>query len=251
MLVKIFYNDAELGRMAANDAAEILRNAIARQGKARIIVATGASQFSFLKELTASPAINWQRVEMFHLDEYVSLPITHGASFRKYLLDRLINPVSVGHYHLLDGEGDLTELCRKVGTELNTSPIDVAFVGIGENGHLAFNDPPADFASVEPYLVVNLDEDCRRQQVGEGWFKELSEVPQRAITMSIYQILKARKILCIVPDQRKALAVKACLEGKISPAAPASILQTHSDVTIYLDKFSSSLLNQRFSAGNL
>jgi glucosamine-6-phosphate deaminase len=248
MLVKVFHNDAELGQAAANDAAGILRNAIARQGKARIIVATGVSQFSFLKELTASPGINWQQVEMFHLDEYVGLPITHGASFRKYLLERLINPVSVGRYHLLDGEGDLTELCRKTGTELNTAPIDVAFVGIGENGHLAFNDPPADFESVEPYLIVKLDEDCRRQQVGEGWFKELSEVPERAITMSIHQILKARKILCIVPDQRKALAVKACVEGKISPTAPASILRTHSDVTLYLDEFSSSLLNQRSSA---
>ncbi|MGH7978331.1 MAG: glucosamine-6-phosphate deaminase, partial [Limisphaerales bacterium] len=213
--------------------------------------ATGVSQFSFLKELTASPKVDWGQVEMFHLDEYVGLPITHGASFRKYLLERLIRPAGIGYYHLLDGEGDVAAVCRQVGTELNATPIDVAFVGIGENGHLAFNDPPADFTTEEPYLIVNLDEACRRQQVGEGWFKDLSEVPQQAISMSIRQILKARKILCIVPDQRKAQAVKACLEGEISPATPASILRTHPDVTFYLDKNSSFLLDQRILAGAL
>jgi glucosamine-6-phosphate deaminase len=247
MLIKILPNCSELGQVAADEAAVVLRDAIARQGKARIIAATGASQISFLKELTASPKINWQQVEMFHLDEYVGLPITHGASFRKYLLERLIKPACVGRYHLLDGEGDVAVVCRKIGAELNAAPIDVAFVGIGENGHLAFNDPPADFKTEEPYLVVNLDEGCRRQQVGEGWFKNLSEVPQQAISMSIRQILKARKILCIVPDRRKAQAVKACLEGEISPAAPASILRTHPDVTLYLDMNSSSLLDQRTS----
>ena len=227
----------------------MLRDVIAKQGKARIIAATGASQFSFLKELTASPKIDWKQVEMFHLDEYVGLPMTHGASFRGYLLERFIKPARVGKYHLLDGEGDVAEVCRRVGAELNAAPIDVAFVGIGENGHLAFNDPPADFVTEEPYLIVDLDEACRRQQVGEGWFKNLSEVPQRAISMSIRQILKARKILCIVPDQRKAPAVKACLEGEISPAAPASILQTHPDVTFYLDEKSSSLLQSQTLAG--
>jgi len=251
MLTKIFLNNSELGRVAALEAAMVLRDAIARQGKVRIIAATGASQFSFLKELTASPKINWQQVEMFHLDEYVGLPITHGASFRKYLLERLIQPAGVGRYHLLDGEGDVSATCRRVGAELNANPIDVAFVGIGENGHLAFNDPPADFTTDEPYLIVNLDEDCRRQQVGEGWFKDLSEVPQQAISMSIRQILKARKILCIVPDQRKGQAVKACLEGEISPAVPASILRTHPDVTLYLDKDSSSLLDQKTLSGAL
>ena len=249
MLIKTFQNNSDLGRAAAADAAAVLRDVIARQGKARIIAATGASQFSFLKELTASPKIDWAQVEMFHLDEYVGLPMTHGASFRGYLLERLIKPARVGKYHLLDGEGDVAEVCRRVGAELNAAPIDVAFVGIGENGHLAFNDPPADFKTEEPYLIVDLDEACRRQQVGEGWFKNLSEVPQRAISMSIRQILKARKILCIVPDQRKAPAVKACLESEISPAAPASILQTHPDVTFYLDEKSSSLLKPETLAG--
>lgn len=244
-MIQIFKNSYDLGRAAADRAAATLQNAIAKQGRARIIAATGASQFSFLKELTASPAIDWRRVEMFHLDEYVGLPITHGASFRKYLLERLIQPAGIKHYHLLDGEGDVVKVCRRVGAELNTAPIDVAFVGIGENGHLAFNDPPADFNTEEPYLIVNLDEACRRQQVGEGWFKELSEVPRQAISMSIRQILKARKILCIVPDNRKAQAVKSCLEGEVSPMVPASILQTHPDVTFYLDRDSSSLLDRQ------
>src|SRR5271157_4358463 len=245
MLTRVFDNTSELGREAAASAAVVLRDAIARQGKARLIAATGASQFCFLKELTASPRINWQQVEMFHLDEYVGLPIIHRASLRKYLLERLIEPAGVGRYHLLNGEGDVGAVCRKAGAELNAAPIDVAFVGIGENGHLAFNDPPADFATEQPYLVVHLDEVCRRQQVGEGWFKDLSEVPQQAISMSIRQILKARKILCIAPGQRKAQAVKACLEGEISPAAPASILRTHPDVTFYLDTESASLLDRK------
>ncbi len=247
MFIKILPSSSELGQLAAEEAAVVLRDAIARRGKARIIAATGASQFSFLKELTASSKINWQQVEMFHLDEYVGLPITHAASFRKYLLERLIKPAGVGRYHLLDGEGDLAAVCRMAGAELNAAPVDLAFVGIGENGHLAFNDPPADFTTEVPYLIVKLDEACRRQQVGEGWFRDMSEVPQRAISMSIRQILKARKILCIVPDRRKALAIKACLEGEINPAAPASILRTHTDVTFYLDADSASLLDQRTS----
>jgi len=242
MQTKIFHNNSEVGQAAAAEAAAVIREAIARRGKARIIAATGASQLLFLKELTASPKIDWQRVEMFHLDEYVGLPIKHGASFRKYLLERLIQPASIGHFHLLDGDGDVGAVCRKVGVELNAAPIDVAFVGIGENGHLAFNDPPADFKMEEPYLVVNLDEACRRRQVGEGWFKDLTEVPQQAMSMSIRQILKVRKILCIAPDRRKARAVKLCLEGEISPAAPASIHRTHPDVTLYLDTDSSSML---------
>src|SRR5688572_20120904 len=179
---------------------------------------------------------------MFHLDEYVGLPVTHPASFRKYLLERLIQPAGIKQYHLLDGEGDAQAVCERVGVELSKAPIDAAFVGIGENGHLAFNDPPADFKTEHPYLIVELDEACRKQQVGEGWFKNLGEVPKQAISMSIRQIMKARKILCIVPDQRKAEAVKACLEGSVSPLAPASILQTHPDVTIFLDTASASLL---------
>src|ERR1039457_1997864 len=201
MTIKVFQKSVEMGGAAASVAATVLRETISKRGQARIIAATGASQFSFLKALTESPGINWSAVEMFHLDEYVGLPITHAASFRKYLLERLIKPAGISRYHLLDGEGDAREVCRRVGAELATAPVDVAFVGIGENGHLAFNDPPADFETEQPYLIVNLDEACRRQQVGEGWFKDMAAVPKQAISMSIRQILKSKKILCIVPDR--------------------------------------------------
>ncbi len=242
MDLNVFSSSDTLGAAAADRAATVLRAIIAQQGQARIIAATGASQFNFLTALTRAPGIDWERVEMFHLDEYVGLPVEHPASFRKYLLERLIRPTGIKRYHLLDGEGDVKAVCQRMGTELNRAPVDVAFVGIGENGHLAFNDPPADFATEQPYLVVELDEACRRQQVGEGWFKDLAEVPRQAISMSIRQILKAKKILCIVPDQRKAAAVQACLEGPVSPQAPASILQTHPAVTVFLDPASASLL---------
>ena len=245
MIRKIFDDKAALGRAAAADAAASLRQAIAANGTARIIAATGASQFEFLGTLSADTSIDWQKVEMFHLDEYVGLPIDHPASFRRYLLERLIRKTGIPRAHLLDGEKDPQQACREVSAEIAKALIDVAFVGIGENGHLAFNDPPADFQTEEPYIVVRLDEACRRQQVGEGWFESLDKVPERALSMSIRQILKARKILCIVPDARKAPAVKACLEGRVDPMAPASILQTHPDTTIYLDRESAKLLEKR------
>jgi glucosamine-6-phosphate deaminase len=197
-----------------------------------------------LKAVASAPGIEWARVEMFHLDEYVGLPISHPASFRKYLLERFIKPTGIQRYHLLDGEGDMAAVCRNLGNELKQAPVDVAFVGIGENGHLAFNDPPANFETDEPYLVVELDQMCRQQQVAEGWFKDVPEVPKQAISMSIRQILSARKILCTVPGERKARAVKACLQGPVSPMAPASILQTHPDVTVFLDTASAALLTQ-------
>src|SRR5580698_5528835 len=181
--------------------------AINMRGQARIVVATGASQLEFLAALTRTEDIEWQRVEMFHLDEYIGLPMTHPASFRKYLLENFIQRTGIVKYHLLDGEGDVREVARQAGASLNAAPIDIAFVGIGENGHLAFNDPPADFESEEAYLIVKLDEACRRQQVGEGWFTDISEVPRRAISMSVRQIMKAREILVVVPDARKANAV--------------------------------------------
>jgi glucosamine-6-phosphate deaminase len=250
MIIKTFNSSTDLAQAAARRASEIISGAIASHGAARIIVATGASHLAFLKAVVASPGVDWSKVEMFHLDEYVGLPATHPASFRKYLLERFIRPTGITHYHLLDGEGDSEAVCRKMGEELNSGPIHVAFVGIGENGHLAFNDPPANFKTKTPYLVVNLDEACRRQQVGEGWFRDLGEVPRQAITISIRQTLKAEKILCVTPELRKAKAVKACLEGPISPAAPASILRTHSDVTIFLDQESSSLLEPRALANH-
>src|SRR5260370_31119910 len=193
-----------LSRAAADQASAAIRRAILDHGCARIIVATGASQLDFLDALTKERNIDWQQVEMFHLDEYVGLPITHPASFRKYLLERLIRKVGIRKYHLLDGEGDTSEGVHNVGEALRAAPVDGAFVGIGENGHLAFNDPPADFETEEPYLIIDLDEACMRQQVGEGWFTNISEVPRQAISMSVKQILKATEIICVVPDARKA-----------------------------------------------
>jgi glucosamine-6-phosphate deaminase len=243
MMVKVFDDKKLLGEAAAQQASKAIRRAIGEQGMARIIAATGMSQVDFLDALTRADKIDWRKVEMFHLDEYVGLPLTHPASFRKYLFERLIHKVGITNYHLLDGTGDANETVRVVGDALRSAPVDVAFVGIGENGHLAFNDPPADFQTEEPYLIVELDEACVCQQVGEGWFGNISEVPRRAISMSVRQILKAREIVCVVPDARKAAAVKLCFEGEISPMAPASILRTHPAATIYLDRASASLLS--------
>ena len=242
MIIKVFDDKIQLGEAAAEQAASAIRRAISMRGQARIIAATGASQFEFLNALTARRDIDWPRVEMFHLDEYVGLPITHPASFRKYLLERLIEPTGIANHHLLDGEANASEVCNRTGAAIASAPIDAAFVGIGENGHLAFNDPPADFETEAPYIVVHLDEACRRQQVGEGWFAGLEDVPRQAISMSVKQILKAREIVCIVPDARKAEAVKTCFENEISPMVPASILRRHEQTTVYLDPASASLL---------
>jgi len=242
MQIKTYIDRFAMSCAAARHAARLLRDAIATQHGARIIAATGASQFDFLDALTSERDLDWTRVEMFHLDEYVGLPITHRASFRKYLLERLIGKVGIGRYHLLDGEQDPDLVAERVGCELASAPIDVAFVGIGENGHLAFNDPPADFATEQPYLIVTLDQACRRQQVGEGWFESVADVPSRAISMSVRQILKSREIICVVPDERKAPAVKACVGGEISPMTPASILRTHAKTTLYLDQPSAACL---------
>src|SRR5882762_3788803 len=214
MNVKVFDDTASLGKAAAGQAATAIRRVVQDLGRARIIAATGASQFEFLDALTREPEIDWQRVEVFHLDEYIGLPFTHAASFRKYLLERLIRKTAIKQYHLLDGDSNPEAAVHRMGEELKAAPIDVAFVGIGENGHLAFNDPPADFKTEEPYLVVDLDEACRDQQVGEGWLAGVSEVPRRAISMSVRQILKAKEIIAVVPDARKAQAVKSCVEAK-------------------------------------
>jgi glucosamine-6-phosphate deaminase len=179
---------------------------------------------------------------MFHLDEYIGLSADHPASFRRYLLERLIRPTGLARHHLLDGEQDPAEVIRSTGDALRSAPIDCAFVGIGENGHLAFNDPPADFDTTEPYLIVQLDEACRRQQVGEGWFASIDEVPERAISISVRQILTSKEIVCVVPDARKADAVKKSLEGPVTADVPASILRTHPNATIYLDAESAALL---------
>ncbi len=244
MLIRVFGNRVSLGQAAAEQAAAAIRRAIAERGRARIIAATAASQLEFMDALTKAPEIDWSKVEVFHLDEYIGLPVTHPGSFRKMLLEQLVRKTGITHYHLLDGDAaDPSNVVRRVGKELASMPVDIAFLGIGENGHIAFNDPPADFETEDPYIIVNLDEACRQQQVGEAWFADISQVPRRAISMSARQILKAREILAVVPGPRKAAAVKLCLEGTIGPMAPASILRTHPNATVYLDQASASLLS--------
>jgi glucosamine-6-phosphate deaminase len=239
----VFPDGQSLARVAADEAAARVGAAIADRGRARIIAATGMSQIAFLDALVHASGVDWSRVEMFHLDEYVGLPADHPASFRRYLLERLIRPAGLRTFHLIDAEHDAADVCRRLGRAIAEAPVDVAFVGIGENGHLAFNDPPADFETTDPYLVVRLDEACRRQQVGEGWFKSMEDVPERAVTMSISQILKSRAIVAVVPEARKAEAVRRCFEGEISPQAPASILRKHADTSVFLDVDSAALLN--------
>jgi len=227
---------------AAAHAASSLRRIIAQSGKARVVAATGASQLEFLQALTALTGIDWPRVELFHLDEYVGIPESHPASFRRYLRENLIDKTSIRTYHFLDGTGGVEDVIRDVGRELARAPIDIMFAGIGENGHLAFNDPPADFDTTDPYILVNLDEACRQQQVGEGWFRRIEDVPTRAISMSIRQMMKADELLVIVPDARKALAVNASVEGDITALVPASIIRTHPNVTLFLDEPAASRL---------
>ncbi len=241
--IRLFDDPVALGRGAALAAGEIIADAVAARGQARMVAATGLSQVHMLAALVERRDIPWARVEMFHLDEYIGLPATHPASFRRYLRERLIDPAGIDTTHLLDGEQDPELVCQSVGRAIASAPVDLALVGIGENGHLAFNDPPADFETREPYIVVTLDEACRRQQVGEGWFPSIDAVPAQAISMSVRQILEARRILCIVPDERKAEAVRATVEGPVTPAVPASILQTHPAVTIFLDRGSASRLS--------
>lgn len=245
MIFKVLPNKVALGKAAAEHAAAEIRSAIRRDGRARIIAASAASQFEFLDALTQSRDIPWAHVELFHLDEYIGLPPEHPASFCKFLRDHLISKTGITSTHLLDGSADLKSVIRAANEAISSAAIDVAFIGIGENGHIAFNDPPADFETEDPFLVVTLDEACRRQQVGEGWYKSIADVPTHAISMSVRQILKSKEILAVVPDQRKAQAIHSCFDSEISPMVPASILRTHAHATIYLDTYSASLLNPR------
>ncbi len=243
MRIEVRQTSQELAEAAAKEAAAILKTVLKQKAEANAIVATGMSQAAFLGQLAQTPGVDWTRVVFFHLDEYVGLPISHPASFRKYLRERVDARVHPKAFHYINGENaDPREECRRVGEEITRREIDVAFVGVGENGHLAFNDPPADFDTTEPYLVVNLDEACRRQQVNEGWFKTVDEVPTQAISMSVRQILKAHHILCVVPDERKAKAVRDCFGDGVTNMHPGSILQTHPACTVFLDRDSASLL---------
>jgi glucosamine-6-phosphate deaminase len=232
---------------AAEYGAVAIKQAITAKGSANIILATGASQFEMLQSLVARSDVDWSKVTAFHLDEYIGLPATHPASFRKYLQERFVaNVPALQAFYFVEGDRTNPEKeCQRLNAIIQAYPIDVAFVGIGENGHLAFNDPPADFTTETPFIIVELDEACRRQQLGEGWFTSLDEIPKRAISMSIRQILKSRRLVVTVPDERKARAVKWVVEGEVSNLCPASILQTHPDCTLFLDPASASLLQKR------
>jgi len=246
MNIHIAQSPVELGKAAGAMAAQMIREAIAANGSASIILATGTSQFETLKQLISEKDIEWDKVIMFHLDEYIGLPITHPASFRKYLQERVLAELpALKAVNLINGETDARAECERLGKSITTHPVDVALVGIGENGHLAFNDPPADFNTEEPYIIVKLDDACKKQQMGEGWFKSVEEVPGYAISMSIKQILRSKNIICSVPDSRKAIAVKNTLEQPVSNLYPASILQWHPGCYCFLDKASAQLISHQ------
>ena len=247
MQIQLIDNPAELGRQAAKFGAAVIRDALLRRGEATIIVATGASQFALLEALVREPDIDWSRVTAFHLDEYIDLPESHPASFRGYLRQRFLAPLAVQPSFIpVNGDAlDLQAELARLNGLLAGREVDLCFAGIGENGHLAFNDPPADFEVSDPYIVVNLDEGCRRQQWGEGWFPSLDEVPKQAISMSIQQIMRSQTLLLTIPDLRKAAAVKRAMEGPVDTLCPASIVQRHGQCLVLLDAAAASALSQR------
>ncbi len=246
MKINIHEDKPTSGKAAAELAAQVLRSTILKKGRAVFIVATGASQFDFLSQLVTQTDIDWKKTTMFHLDEYVGLSDQHPASFRKYLRERFTSLVQPGEAVWVNGDAkDLEGERKRLSERIAREQVDVCFCGIGENGHLAFNDPPADFETIEPYLTVELDEACRQQQMGEGWFKTIDEVPKKALSMGIRQIMKSKIVICTVPDTRKAKAVKDCLEGPVSNLHPASILQNHPDCHFFLDKNAASLLTKK------
>ena len=245
MNISIQKDPESLGIEAAKKAAMFIREAVQSNGNSNIILATGSSQFETLKQLIEEKDIEWNKVTMFHLDEYIGLPLSHKASFRKYLKERFLDKVPpLEAVHLINGETDPQQECDRLGDLIRKTPIDVAFVGIGENGHLAFNDPPADFETEQPYIIADLDRECRQQQVNEDWFGSVEDVPKQAISISVKQIMLSKHIVCSVPGARKAKAVKDCLEQEVSNLYPASILQNHADCYLFLDEPSASLLKR-------
>ncbi len=247
MTVQIYSTVEKMGAAAAARGAEKIRQAIAERGEANIIIATGASQFAMLQNLIKAPGIDWSKITMFHLDEYVGLPESHPASFRKYIKERFVAnlpaPLKAAFY--VDGSNpNPQQTCDELGKTIAQHPIDVCFIGIGENGHIAFNDPPADFETEAAYLVVDLDEACRKQQLGEGWFPTINDVPKQAISMAVRQILKSKAIINTVPDSRKANAVKITIEGELCPNHPASVIRFHPDCVTYLDSTSAANLSK-------
>jgi glucosamine-6-phosphate deaminase len=233
-----------LGRAAGAEAADLIVAAIRACGEARVALATGASQFATLDALVARHDVDWSRVECFHLDEYVGLADSHPASFRRYLRERFTTRVTgLRAFHYVNGDaGDPARECVRLGALISAKPVDVLLLGIGENGHLAFNDPPADVTTTAPYLVVELDERCRAQQVGEGWFPNLDAVPRQAISMSVNHLLTAQAVIGSVPDARKAEAVRASVEGPQTPLMPGAYLRRHARCRLHVDAAAASLL---------
>ena len=242
MNVQIYPDSPALGLAAAKKAAAILNQAIRERGRARLVLSTGMSQFDTLSALLDEP-VDWSKVELFHLDEYIGLPVSHPASFRRYLLDRFISKINLKSVHLVDGEGDVAAKMAQLKTDITAAPIDLGLIGIGENAHIAFNDPPADFTVDEPYIIVNLDENCKKQQVGEGWFPDIAHVPSQAISMSVRQILRCTQIISCVPHAVKATAIRKTLEQDVNNLVPATILKTHPEVWLFLDEASASGLS--------
>jgi glucosamine-6-phosphate deaminase len=243
--ISIHRSKQEVGEAAAKHAARLIAEALAERGEAVVVLATGTSQFETLVSLTSSSGVGWEGVVLFHLDEYIGIGADHPASFRKYLRERFVSRVgTLKEINFIEGDcEDPRAECGRIGALITRRGVDVALVGIGMNGHLAFNDPPANFESENPYLVVELDEKCRRQQLDEGWFERFEDVPRRAISMSIRQIMKSRSIVASVPEARKAVAVKSALEGPVTPLCPASILQEHPRCSLFLDTESAALLS--------
>lgn len=240
MKIEIYETPEEVGKKSAKRIAKLLRKTIKKRGNARLLLSTGASQFEMFKCLTEEK-VKWKYVEVFHLDEYIGIPVSHPASFRKYLTERFISKVNPGKVHLIDGEGDTAKVIAKLNNDIADNPIDVGVVGIGENGHIAFNDPPADFVTDDPYIVVELDERCRLQQVGEGWFPSVEDVPPKAISMSVRQIMKCRRIISIVPYKVKEEAIKNTLYSSVTNMIPATVLKSHPKWTLFLDNGSSGM----------
>jgi glucosamine-6-phosphate deaminase len=239
MVINICADSSELGSKAAKLCAEKLNEAIDLRGEARLILSTGSSQFDTLEALLHQN-VNWERVEVFHLDEYIGLAAGHKASFRKYLNDRFISNIRVKKFHSIEVNGDINQVINTLTNEIRSKPVDLGVIGIGVNGHIAFNDPPADFDTREAFRVVNLDEQCRLQQVNEGWFSSLTEVPEKAISMTPWQIMQCKTIISCVPHKVKAEAVRNTLINRTTEIVPATILKQHSDFYLFLDVYSSS-----------
>lgn len=239
MKIRLFNNSEQMGAAAAKHTAASLNKAIAERGYARIVLSTGASQFDTLKELICQD-VDWSRVEMFHLDEYLGLPESHAASFRKYLKEKFTTKVPLLAANFVDGEGDYEAKIKALSEKLEEKPVDVALIGIGENSHIAFNDPPADFETKKSYIIVNLNDACKNQQVREGWFPTADDVPKQAISMTPYRMMQSREIISVVPHEVKAHAIKLTLENDVTNTVPATLLKTHPKWTLYIDKNSAS-----------